>query len=302
MAQKPDNRTPLERLMRMGWDALDAARRNDPLTLEQVTANTRNAIENVRRGILDEKSLKSFQFTLPLDNAVGANVEIELSVGESRIFALEHANNVLMDAMLHYLGSISYGVSGDVERMAYLRQSTPLTIGWANPVHWATRPHWDVGLAPALPLDLRVQGGVGDVELNLTGLHLRSLRLEGNIGRMNVTLPSAGPTFTTDIRGGAGPIALNVPDNATTTVKVAGGVGGFALMIALGAAVQMSVAGGVGKTLLTPGFNRTEVATPGLPNTGTWQTPDFDMHTRQVRVQVADTVVGNLSARVMAPA
>ncbi|MEL7234376.1 MAG: hypothetical protein AAGK74_07760, partial [Chloroflexota bacterium] len=174
--------------------------------------------------------------------------------------------------------------------------------GWANPVHWTTRPHWDVGLAPSLPLDLRVQGGVGDVELNLTGMHLRSLRLEGNIGRMNVTLPSAGPAFETDVRGGAGPIALNIPERAATTVRVTGGVGGIALVIARGAAAQMTVAGGVGKTLLTPGFNRTEVSTPGLPNTGVWQTPDFDMHARQVRVQVADTVLGNLSAQVMTPA
>ncbi len=299
MTNNKDNRSPMERLIRLGWDALDNARRSEPLSLEQVTQNTRNALENVRRGILDEKQLKTFRFMAPLDNAVTANVELELSVGESSIGVLPGDNPHLLDADLTYLGALSFGVSGDVERMVFLRQSTPLTIGWANPVHWTTRPRWDVGLSSRVPLDLRVQGGVGDADLNLTGLQLRSLRVEGNIGRMNITLPDDTPSFPTDIRGGAGAIALNVPEGAASTVRVQGGVGGLALTMAPSAAVQMQVQGGVGKTLMTPGFQRSEAAAPGLPNTGLWQTPDFDTSARQVTVYIADAVLGNISARVM---
>lgn len=289
----------MERLIRMGWDALDAARRNEPLSIEQMTQNTRNAIENVRRGIIDEKQLKTFNFAAPIDNAVAANVELELSVGESSVHHVQNVENMLIDADLTYLGSLSFGVSGDVERMVYLRQSTPLTIGWANPVHWTTRPRWDIALTEKLPLDLRVQGGVGDADLNLTQLQLQSLRIEGNIGRINVTLPAGGTHFSTEIRGAAGAIALNIPQGAASTVNVRGGVGGFALNIEAGAAVQMIVQGGVGKTLLTPGFYRSEAAAPGLPNTGVWQTSDFDLASRQVIVKVSDTVLGNISARVM---
>lgn len=299
MTNQSDNRTPIERLMRLGWDALDAARRNEPLSLEQMTQSARNAVENVRRGILDEKSLKTFQFTAPVDNAVTASVELELSVGESHIYPLDAPDNTLLDADLTYLGSLSFGVSGDAERMVYLRQSTPITIGWANPVHWTTRPRWKVGLSPRLPLDVRVQGGVGDADVNLSRLQLQSLRVEGNIGGMNITLPAGGAPFPTEIRGGAGAIALNVPQGAASTVNVRGGVGGFALAIEQGAAVQLKVQGGVGKTILTPGFSRSEASAPGLPTTGVWQTPDFDMAARQVTIQITDVVFGNISVRVM---
>ena len=294
-----DNRSPLERLVRLGWDALDATRRNDRSALEQMTQNARSAMETVRRGILEEQTLKQFQFRLPLDNAVAANVELELSVGESTVQAIEGTPNTLLDADLAYLGSISFGVSGDVERSAFLRQSTPLTVGWANPVHWTTRPRWQIGLAGGLPTDLRVQAGVGDANLNLAGLQLRSLRVEGNIGRTNITLPAQAGTLQTTLRGGAGGIALNVPRGVDGTVRVQGGVGGFALNLEAGAAVRMQVQGGIGKTLLTPGFRRTEAIAPGLPTTGTWQTPDFDLAQHQLTVEVADTVLGNLSVRVM---
>ena len=297
-----DNRTPLERLVRLGWDALDAARRDDRSPLEQVTQNARNAVESVRRGILDEPTLKQAQVSLPLDNANSASVELAFSVGESSVSALDAASaGTLMSADLMYLGSLSFGVSGDAQRMAYLRQSTAITIGWANPVHWTTRPRWQVALTPRVPLDLQVQGGVGDADVNLAGLQLQSLRVDGNIGRMNITLPAAGKSFITTIRGGAGGIALNVPAGAASTVQVRGGVGGFALNIAPGAAVRMRVQGGVGQTLLTPGFQRTEATAPGLPTTGIWQTPDFDLATQQVTVEVTDAVLGNLSARVLAP-
>lgn len=299
MTNKRDNRTPIERLMRLGWDALDAARRNEPLSLDQITQNARNAVENVRRGILDEKSLKTFRFTAPTDNAISANVELELSVGESLIYPLDAAAGVLLDADLTYLGSLSFGVSGDVERMVFLRQSTPLTIGWANPVHWTTRPRWKIGLSRDVPLDLRVQGGVGDADVNLSRAKLQSLRVEGNIGGMNITLPSSGDSFATDIRGGAGAIALNVPKGAASTVNVQGGVGGFAVTIEPGAAVQIKVQGGVGKATLVPGFQRSEACAPGLPNTGVWQTPDFDMASRQVTIAVNDAVFGNISVRVI---
>ena len=296
---KNDNRTPFERLVRLGWEALDAVRHAEPPSLEKVTQSTRSAFENVRRGLMDETQLKTFHFTAPIDNGTSANVELDLSVGEAGIYTLQDAPNTLLDAHLRYLGSVSFGVSGDLTRMVYLRQSAPLTLEWANPVHWATHPRWDIGLTPQIPLDLRVQGGVGDANVNLAGLQLQSLRVESNIGRMNVTLPAAEASFVADVRAGAGAVGLNIPVRATGTVNVRGGVGGFAVTIAAGAAVQISVAGGVGRTVMTPGFQRTEASAPGLSNTGIWQTPDFDLAERQVRIKFGDAVFGSLTAQVL---
>lgn len=294
-----DNRTPIERLIRIGWDALDAARR-EPLTLDKVTQNARDIIETARKGIFDETALKNFHFVAPIDNAAAADVELELSVGESYVYALAAGDNRLLAADLNYLGSLAFGVTGDAQRHAFLRQSTPLTVGWANPVNWTNRPTWHIGLTRALPLDLRVQGGVGDADVNLTGLRLQAVRVEGNIGRMNVTLAAGRSPYSVNIRGGAGPLALNIPDGANADVNVRGGVGGLLLNIAAHAAVQVNVDGGVGRTEMRPGFRRMEATAPGLPNTGLWETVGYHDQARRVRVNVAEGMVGNLSVRVLA--
>lgn len=293
-----DNRTPIERLIRIGWDALDTARR-DPLTLDKVTQNARDMIQTARKGIFDETALKNFTFVVPIDNAAAADVELELSVGESYIYALDRGDTRLIAADLNYLGALSFGVSGDAQRHAFLRQSTPLTVGWANPVNWTTRPTWDIGLTRTIPMDLRVQGGIGDADVNLTGLRLQSVRVEGNIGRMNITLAGGRSPYRVNVRGAAGPIALNIPDDANADVNVRGGVGGLMLNIAAGAAVQINVNSGVGRTAMQPGFRRMEASAPGLPNTGVWETVGYHEAARSVRVNVTEGMVGNLSVRVL---
>ncbi len=294
-----DNRTPIERLIRIGWDALDAARR-EPLTLDKVTQNARDMLETARKGIFDETALKNFNLIAPIDNAAAADIELELSVGESYVYALDPGDTRLIAADLNYLGALSFGVSGDAQRHAFLRQSTPLTVGWANPVNWTNRPTWDVGLTRTIPMDLRVQGGVGDADVNLTGLLLQAVRVEGNIGRMNITLATARSAYNVNVRGAAGPIALNIPNGANADVNVRGGVGGLLFNMAADAAVQINVNGGVGRTEMKPGFRRMEASAPGLPNTGVWETANYHEAARRVRVNVAEGMVGNLSVSVLA--
>ncbi|MFZ4814329.1 MAG: hypothetical protein ACOYL5_07330 [Phototrophicaceae bacterium] len=298
-----DNPNPLDRLVRIGWDALDAARRGEPMTIDRLRRNAQDALENARRSIFEEEALKEFHLQFPLDHAVSADVDLELSVGESHIHALsaEDRGQLLADAHLRYLGVLAFGVSGDIQRVMHIRQATPLTMGWANPVHWTTRPRWDVGLARRIPLSVRIQGGVGDANVNLDGLQVQSLRVEANIGGMNITLPADSPSFAGTLRGGAGVLALNVPQEASAAFAVRGGLGGIMVNIAAGAAVQVNVAGGTGQVEMMPGFSKIEAAAPGLPNTAVWQTPEFLGSARRVVINLSEGLFGNLAVRVLYP-
>lgn len=296
----PDNRTPIERLIRLGWDALDSARRQPP-TIDKLAQNAREALETARRGIFDESQLKQYHLTIPIDNAMSAAADLGLSVGEASIGALDTDSVWLLDANLTYLGALSFGVAGDAQRQVFLRQSTQLTVGWVNPTHWVSRPRWDVRLSPDVPLELRVQGGVGDADVNLSRLKLQSLAIEGNIGPMNITMPADGAAFEGAIRGAAGPLALNVPGGARGTINIRGGVGGLALNIAADAAVQLNLHGGVGRVEMQPGFDKIEAAAPVLPNTGLWETVGFHDASRRVVIHLADGMLGGIRVRVMRP-
>lgn len=293
-----DKRTPIERMIRLGWEALDQARREPP-TLDKIAQNARDAIETARRGIFDEASLKNYHFVVPLDNATSAATDFELSVGEASIYRQTDNPQHLVDASLTYLGSLSFGAVGDVQRQVFLRQSTQMTVGWVNPIHWTNRPHWDIGLSDKVPYDLRVQGGVGDADINLAGLQIDKLQVEGNIGSLNITLPTHKTHFDASIRGGAGPIALNIPENANGTIHLRGGVGGLIINIAPQAAAQIVLSGGVGRVVMEPGFNKTEAAAPVLPNTGTWETANFTQVHQRVMLHIAEGMVGSIQVRVL---
>lgn len=205
----------------------------------------------------------------------------------------------MVAADLNYLGSLSFGVTGDAQRTVFLRQSTPITVGWVNPVNWTNRPSWHIGLSQRVPLELRVQSGIGDADINLTNLRLESVRLEGNIGQMNVTLAAGTAAYPVMIRGGAGGIAINIPSGANADVIVRGGMGGLAVNIADDAAAKINLAGGVGHTVMQPGFSKMEAAAPMLTNTGVWETANFNDARRRVTIDVAEGMVGNMRVRVL---
>lgn len=71
-------------------------------------------------------------------------------------------------------------------------------------------PAWDLGLTPAIPVDLEVNMGAGQADLNLNGLQLRSLDVNLAVGQTLVRLPAKGQ-FNGAIKGAIGQITVVVP-------------------------------------------------------------------------------------------
>ncbi|MGV2437563.1 MAG UNVERIFIED_CONTAM: hypothetical protein LVT10_23855 [Anaerolineae bacterium] len=74
-------------------------------------------------------------------------------MGTAQISALPPQSSQLMAAQLNYLGSLDFSVMGDAQAKSPVTPYHPLTLGWANPKHWATRPHWQIGLTQGIPLE-----------------------------------------------------------------------------------------------------------------------------------------------------
>jgi len=69
---------------------------------------------------------------------------------------------------------------------------------------------WDLGLNPALPLDIHFSIGAGSAELDLQGLRLERLDVNMGVGKTKVTLPEAG-RFEARVNGAIGQIVIIVP-------------------------------------------------------------------------------------------
>ena len=86
--------------------------------------------------------------------------------------------------------------------------------------------HWDIGINPDVPVAIDMDGGVGELILNLEALTLTNLDLSVGVGSLNVTLPEpAESRYTVDIEGGVGGITITLPENVAVRLEAVIGVG-----------------------------------------------------------------------------
>lgn len=88
-------------------------------------------------------------------------------------------------------------------------------------VRGSLRYDWDIALSSELPLDLAVNMGAGEADLDLRGTALRELRV--NLGAGDSTIDLTGDwanDVTGDINAGAGTLTLKVP--ADVGVRIVG--------------------------------------------------------------------------------
>jgi hypothetical protein len=88
---------------------------------------------------------------------------------------------------------------------------------------WMDQRVWTLELSPEIPLRLTVDAGVGEAEIDLSGLDLTELVLHGGVGRTVVTLPAEGRGHVRmDL--GVGENVLQVPEGVGVRIQVDGGL------------------------------------------------------------------------------
>ncbi len=90
----------------------------------------------------------------------------------------------------------------------------------------ATLSRWDIGLSPAVPLAIRLNGGVGRNVLELSDLNVTSLSLDTGIGQLDVTTPKTG-SVTMRLNGGVGSASVRIPPGVGASIRVTSGLGGI---------------------------------------------------------------------------
>jgi len=84
---------------------------------------------------------------------------------------------------------------------------------------------WDIGLNPTVPLTLNVNGGLGSMNLDLSGLNVAVLNVDAGVGTLAVTTPKSGVT-TMRVNGGVGSAAITIPNGVAARIRVNSGLGG----------------------------------------------------------------------------
>ncbi|MCC6801693.1 MAG: hypothetical protein IT319_02320 [Anaerolineae bacterium] len=246
-------------------------------------------------GLVD---LRTAQYSEPIDEATSAQLDLDLSVGSVTIKALTGSNE-LIDADLSYIGDVNFDVArAGSEKLITLTSENDSTQ-WYNFLGFSFsgaddhRLRWDIGLTPDIPLDLRLQGGVGDNLFDLSGIQLSNFSLNGGVGESTITLPD-GSSYKVSLNTGIGEMRVNFAENAAVDATIQSGIGGITLDVPDGAAVRLENQGGLGGVNVPGNFTRIS----GEDNNGVWETAGYRNAPSDARITIeVEGGIGGLTVR-----
>lgn len=167
---------------------------------------------------MDEKHTSQ---TVDLQGAKSARAKLEMSAGELTISPdSAHA----LDADFRFSGNfeeprVDYHVTDGVGQITISQDSH--TVHFGN-----SRNEWNLRFTKDLPLELRVDMGAGQGNLDFRGIPLTRLDLHLGAGEVNVDLTGDRKAdLTADIEGGVGQANIRLPKKIGVTAEASGGIG-----------------------------------------------------------------------------
>ena len=158
-----------------------------------------------------------------LDGARAAEVVLRLGVGSVEVHADAPAGRLIAGTVITARGEQLDQVAGrrgDVARVELIvRQQSGTSIS-SN-----ARRAWDLGLTREVPVDLRVDAGVGDVRFDLRAATLSRLDLSGGVGEIDVVLPERGG-YVGRLDLGVGEATVELPRGVEARMTISVGLGG----------------------------------------------------------------------------
>jgi len=179
-------------------------------------------------GTGEVEDLRTESETVELDNADSVVAEISMGAGELTLHA---GTPALMEAEFTYnvavwRPEIDYSVdqSGD-QNIGRLFVNQPAEVEFdSNLTNF--RYQWEVHLNNEVPVDLRVELGAGNADIDASELDLTALEVAAGAGNVSVDLSGERQRdLAASIRGGVGNLTVLLPSEAGVKVEVTGGLG-----------------------------------------------------------------------------
>lgn len=208
--------------------------------------------------------VEGVQISQPLEGAEQAQVTLNPGAGSLYLDALADSNALLEGTVGERQGE---NVRQDFElqgnRAIYRLESqgsfTSVDIGLGGEYGW------DLGLNAGIPLDLRVELGAGEAEMDLRDLQVSDLAVDMGVGSANITLPRSG----------------------RLSASIDGAIGQTVIIVPAGVGVRVSSDTGLANLSTPDGYQE---------NGDTYTSPDYDQAEARVDLTVSQAI-GNLVIR-----
>lgn len=160
---------------------------------------------------------------IDLGNAEKARVELDMNVGELRVSG---GASKLMEGNFRYVDPYK-------PEIRYEPSSLRANIIIQQTSHGARSTRgdtykWDLRLNDSVPMEMVINFGVGQAQLDLGSLNLRSLDVHMGVGQVRLDLRGTPKQdYDVNIRGGVGEATVYLPSDAGIIAKASGGIGGI---------------------------------------------------------------------------
>jgi hypothetical protein len=159
-----------------------------------------------------------------LKDASRADVEIDFGTGSLQLAALPADSQTLVKGSADLSRTerlqVDQSSSGGTARVTVRSSHDQLPL--TNSVN--DRKRWELDLNRNVPLNLRVDLGVGTSTLDLSQLQLAELQVDGGVAEATTKLPAVG-RFDVKINGGIGQMTIIIPQGLAVHLQVDGGIG-----------------------------------------------------------------------------
>jgi hypothetical protein len=159
--------------------------------------------------------------SVDLGGATSVHAHINMPAGQ---LTISSGGPALLGAHFDYTDSdgdpqVNYDVAGGVGDLEISQTQPTVHIGNSNNT-------WQLNFANNVPLDLSLDMGAGQGDVNLDGLDVTNLKINLGAGQMDVDLRGARTTdLDADIEGGVGQGTIHLPKDVGVRVHADGGLG-----------------------------------------------------------------------------
>jgi len=182
----------------------------------------------ISRGVSHRGSVTDFRGTAHTDTQTvelqgAGSVRVELVMGAGELIVGGGADKLLQGdfsySVPEWKPRIAYDVVDNRGRLKVEQEAGTVHMGHAN-------NRWDLRLNNDVPMELHVRMGAGESRLNLGGLSLSRLTVEGGAGDLDVDLTGDwAQDLEAHIKGGVGRVTLHLPTEVGVEVSARGGLG-----------------------------------------------------------------------------
>ena len=166
--------------------------------------------------------LREDYHVVKLEKAQVVEARFKMSAGE---LSIKGGATELMEGYFeynvdHWKPEVDYFVSGRKGRLT-VKQAGTTGIPIGN-----SKNRWDVTLGRDVPIDLRLDFGAGDGNLDMRGIDIRDLDIDMGVGELKLDLTGKlKDDLKVNIDGGIGSATIYLAEDVGVRVKVDGGIG-----------------------------------------------------------------------------